>query len=362
MTTRAKAELKRAVHDAAATLRAPETERRVKQGLPYAVAAMAILTVVLLGLAAYYFVDGRLDAWRAQKASAPVAAPAPEPLPAPLAAEPEPAPPVVAEPEAGSLAAASVAVKRTRKRPVPVRGTTAPAPPTTGEVAITSVPEGALVQIDGQGDGSWRTPLVARSLSPGAHTITLTKPGYAAHAQAVPVEAGKRMAFAASLTELGATVAVTSSPPGAHILVDGKETGRLTPTKLVLPAGNHSFSLRRAGYFEYTSQAQLAAGQNAQVEAALKVMGNVDEVKTAGRFNKLLGRPKDMASLQIKTRPKGGRVVINGRTMEKNTPAEFFLPPGQYEVVVTVEGYQPLRKTVNLESASKTVVDQALQK
>ncbi len=365
---RARTELKRAVQGAAATLRAPQTEARVKKGLPYAVLAMAAMAVVLLALAAYYFIEGRVEAWRAQQpVSAPVAS-APEPQPAVPPPAAEEAPPVTfaeAEPEPEPPErAADIVVKRPAKKP-PVRKqpvTPASAVLTTGEVAISSLPDGAQVQVDGRGDPSWRTPLLARNLTPGAHTITLTMPGFAVQYQTVQVEAGKRTTFAASLTELGATVTVSSRPPGARIIVDGKDTGRVTPTKLVLEKGSHTFRLLRTGYFEFASDGQFVPGQNAEINAALKIMGNVDEIRTAGRITRFVGRPKDMASVQIATRPKGARVVINGREMDKSTPAEFFLPSGEYEVVVTATGYKPLRRVLTLDVASRVVIDESLQK
>ncbi len=359
---RAKEEIKRAAHEAAVTLRSPETELKVKKSLPYLAWGAAALAFVFLGLAAYYFIEGRVEAWHAQTAA--VTAPAPT-TPQPSATAVEAATEVPAaepEPEAGSLEAVAVAVKRTRRKAAPAAAPTSAALLTTGELAISSIPDGAAVQIDGRNDPGWRTPLVADRLSPGQHVVAVTKPGYEPHYETVQVEAGRRTTLAAGLKELGATVSVTSEPGGAAIFIDGKDTGRVTPTKFVIPKGIHTFSLRRLGFFEFTSEAQLVAGQTAQVVGELKLMGNVDDAKTFGKLSKFLSRPKEMARVQIKTQPKGARVVINGRTMDKATPAEFFLPAGHYELLVTAEGYKPLRKMLSLETSSRIVIDEGLQK
>ncbi len=358
---RATREFKRAAHEAAVRLRAPETEARVKKSLPYAAWAIAALAFLFLGLAGYYFIEGRVEAWREQRAATASPAAAPQPPPTSPAETPAETPVAEAEPEAGSLEAAAVAVRRARRDPVAASRVPAAAPLTTGEMAISSVPDGATVQIDGRSQPDWRTPFVAASVRPGTHTIALIKPGYEPRSETLRVEAGKRTTFAASLNELGVTVNVTSQPAGASIFVDGKDSGRVTPSRLALAKGVHRFALRRPGFFEYTSELVIS-GQTAQVNGSLKFMGNVEQAKTAGKLSKFLPFRKDMASLQIRTQPKGGRVVINGRTMDKSTPAEFFLPEGYYEIVITVNGYKPLRKMVGLQTSSKTVIDEALQK
>jgi hypothetical protein len=45
-----------------------------------------------------------------------------------------------------------------------------------------------------------------------------------------------------------ARVSLTSDPAGAEVLVDGKRSGRNTPTELPLPSGSKRLGLRKAGY------------------------------------------------------------------------------------------------------------------
>ena len=52
-------------------------------------------------------------------------------------------------------------------------------------------------------------------------------------------------------------VVVSSTPPGASILVDGADTGRTTPAKLALggfTGDDHMITIRKAGYLDETRQ------------------------------------------------------------------------------------------------------------
>ncbi len=365
-----KARAAAAVRVATSKLSAKETDKRLSALLARAVPVGAVLAGVLLILGIISFIQARMAARPAPSVPAPPAALAPapntaDPIPAPVAEEPATDESPTAEQEPQSIETPVAAVNRPEKRRTP-RPTSIPASLSvgTGAVAISSVPEGAQVQIDGHGDPNWRTPFVATTLTAGPHTVTVSKPGYVARTETVQIEALKRATLAVSLTEVTANIIVSSDPAGAAVLVDGKDTGKFTPARLALPTGKHSVTVRKPGYFDYSSEAQLTPGEAFQVTAPLRLMGDAQNIQTAGgRFNKLMTRqPKDMASLQVRTRPKGARIMINNRMMDKDTPAEFFLGQGHYEIVLTMPGYKPLRKVVAVEGPSKTVIDEMMEK
>ncbi|HMK29281.1 MAG TPA: serine/threonine-protein kinase, partial [Terriglobales bacterium] len=85
---------------------------------------------------------------------------------------------------------------------------------TTGEVAISSSPAGAQIQIDGRTDPSWVTPFTAAGLNGGPHSVTLSKSGYASQSQVVQVVAGGSSSLSLKLAELFATISFTSDPAG----------------------------------------------------------------------------------------------------------------------------------------------------
>lgn len=244
-------------------------------------------------------------------------------------------------------------------------GADTPAAPviTSGDLIINSAPEGAQVTIDGHTSPEWVTPYTAPGLNEGHHTVSLTKPGFVNETRAVQIIAGNQVSLNLPLTELKATAAISSDPPGAEILIDGKESGKLTPAQFFLDKGVHLIVVRKPGYFENETSAQLTPGQNFNFNPSLKVMGNVDDVRTAGKLKKVFGGAgKDMGSVSIKSSPKGARIVINGRMMDKTSPVEYILEPGNYEVTLTADGYKPLKRMITVEKGTRVLIDESMQK
>jgi hypothetical protein len=62
---------------------------------------------------------------------------------------------------------------------------------------------------------------------------------------------------------------VRSSPPGARILVDGAETGQLTPARLELQAGDHEVRLVRQGFGTAQRNVTVSQGQTMQFTETL---------------------------------------------------------------------------------------------
>ncbi len=66
------------------------------------------------------------------------------------------------------------------------------------------------------------------------------------------------------------SIRVTSAPPGAGILLNGKDTGAASDTTLInIPTGLHTLTLRLSGYDEYEQSVTVEAGRIAEVAATL---------------------------------------------------------------------------------------------
>ncbi len=65
------------------------------------------------------------------------------------------------------------------------------------------------------------------------------------------------------------TLALTSTPQGAAIAVDGDDTGAVTPAELPLPPGEHRIALSLEGYEPATSTAIILPGGRAETSAEL---------------------------------------------------------------------------------------------
>jgi PEGA domain len=294
-------------------------------------------------------------------ASEPAAQPTPAPVQtAPAQAEPEaqaPAEPVAEpEPEPTHVAAAARG-RNSRKKP-------APAPAIIpGQMAIDSTPQGAQVQVDGRTDPSWVTPFALTGLAAGMHTVTVTKAGYSTDTRTVNVASGSKAFVTSHLSQLMATLAVSSSPAGADVFIDGKNTGRVTPAQVSVDKGQHVVLVRKSGYIDQTTSAQFALGQTTNFSPTLQPLGNVDDIKTVGKMNKLFGGKdaQGMGTVNVKTQPKGAQVAVNQHMLDKDTPVNFILDPGNYVVDITLSGYVTVHKVISVDRGGKVVIDEVLQ-
>ncbi len=266
-------------------------------------------------------------------------------------------------------AAPNLNVRQVEKRAVNKRRAPAPAPVPVvipGQALIDSTPQGAQFQVDGKSDPSWVTPFTVAGLNPGKHIISVSKSGYSSDIRSVDVAAGSKSSLLLRLAPMNALVVVTSTPPGADIIIDAKPTGRVTPAQFAVEKGSHTIFLRKQGYLDETTVADLGPAQNFQYAPVLRALGNTEDMKTVGKFNKLFGRGGDstagMGSISIHTQPKGAQVAINNRVLEKLSPVDVMLSPGNYIVDVTLTGFKPIHKVVSVDKGSKVAIDEILER
>jgi len=272
----------------------------------------------------------------------------------------EPAP-VDPEPE--------VTVRQLDKRvPTGRKRVASPAPVAVvpGSVQIDSTPPGAQIQLDGRSDPSWITPFSLSGLSPGQHTVSVSKSGFSGDARTVEIASGSRTALALHLAPVNALMVVSSTPAGADVILDGKSTGRVTPVQFAVEKGAHTVALRKQGYLDETTSADLSAGQNFQFSPALRVLGNADDIRNVGKLKKMFGGGGDgaagMGSIGVRTQPKGAQIAVNQRMLDKTSPTEFLLGPGNYVVDITLTGFKPIHKVVSVDKGGKVAIDEILER
>jgi hypothetical protein len=233
-----------------------------------------------------------------------------------------------------------------------------------GQLTINSTPEGAEVRLDGRSDPSWITPFNLAGLAPGQHSVVVARAGYASESRSIDVASGSKSFLVVQLAALTATVAVSSEPAGAQIFVDGKDTGKITPAQFgVDKPGAHTFLVRKQGFLEETSTATLQPGQTFRFAPTLKALGSTDEIKIGGgKFKKLFGGgdTAGMGTVSIKTQPKGAQVAVNNRIVDKFSPVDFYLNPGTYVIDITMSGYKPIHRVIEVQKGSKVAMDESL--
>lgn len=236
--------------------------------------------------------------------------------------------------------------------------------PSIGEMLISSAPAGAMVEIEGRPEQSGRTPLDVGSLIPGVYKVTLRKNGYAPEARQIEVSAGKRASLEVELNPTQGFVTIAGTPAGAHILVNGRDTGKLTPAELLLDPATQHISVHKEGYLDAQTDLNVVAGETFSYAPDLKVAGRTDDIKTVGGgFLKIFGRGgpgHGAGQIDIKTEPKGAQIIINGATFAKSTPVVLQVEAGNYDITLQKPGYQPVHKIVTISGEEKLRIDAIL--
>jgi hypothetical protein len=235
-----------------------------------------------------------------------------------------------------------------------------------GQLTINSTPAGAAVAVDGRNDPSWVTPFNLAGMAPGQHSVTVSRPGYSSETRTIDVASNSKLFLVVQLAQLTATVAVSSEPAGAAVFLDGRDTGRVTPAQIpVDKPGSHTVLVRKQGYLEETTTANLQAGQSFRFAPTLRALGTTDDIKVGGKFKKLFGGGGDtagMGSVTIKTQPKGAQIAVNNRMLDKGSPVEFFLNPGNYVVDITLSGFKNIHRVITVDKGGKAVIDENMQR
>ncbi|HEY6270512.1 MAG TPA: PEGA domain-containing protein [Terriglobales bacterium] len=309
---------------------------------------IGIVVGSLLGVALLAFIFQRKPAQIAEPT--PEATPAPVRQSAPVAVVPtQPAPVEEVAPVAEPAPIENPEPRTTHdRRSRTIRAARAvPPPPSSlavanGQVSISATPPDATVVVEGQGQ-SLRTP-VTMPLAPGTYKISISRSGYATDTRNVQVASGMRTIIDVRLAAVQGSLNVAGSPIGASVWIDGRDTGKLTPAGFMLDPAVHHVLVRKAGYLEAGSDIQLAAGQTVGYSPSLMVAGRTDNIKImGGGVGKIFGgtgSSQGRARIEIKSEPKGAQVVINGTPLQKTTPVEIQLEPGNYDITIEKDGYQ----------------------
>ncbi|HXW99648.1 MAG TPA: PEGA domain-containing protein, partial [Candidatus Acidoferrales bacterium] len=175
---------------------------------------------------------------------------------------------------------------------------------------------------------------------------------------------GNRATVVIHLAQLMATLVVKSDPPGANIYIDGRDMGAKTPAQVSVDKGQHVVLVRKMGYIDETASMQFALGQTFNFSPTLRELANVDNIRTVGKMSKLFGGKgveAGQAKVTIHTQPKGAQVAINQHVLDKNSPVDVALDPGNYVVDITLTGYAPIHKVITVEKGGRIVIDEAMQ-
>jgi serine/threonine protein kinase len=239
---------------------------------------------------------------------------------------------------------------------------TAAAAPTLGELMVSSIPPGAVVEVEGYSQ-KWKTPQVFSAIPLGTYKVTVSLAGYSTETRSVTVVAGNRAATEVKLNATKGILSVGGTPAGAKVMIDGQEAAKLTPAEFLLEPGPHKIVVRKDGFLDAESTIQLTAGQPVSFSPGLNVAGRTDNIKSVGGgLSKIFGGNNNsgMARIEIHTQPKGARILINGMPFAKTTPVEIQVEPGNYNITLQKDGYKPVQKSVSVSLGDKLKLNETL--
>jgi hypothetical protein len=167
------------------------------------------------------------------------------------------------------------------------------------------------------------------------------------------------------MTAVKAFVTVASKPAGAQILINGKDTGKLTPIEFLVEPGTQSIVVRKPGFLDATTDLKLVAGQAVNYAPSLMAAGRTDNIKLVGSggVGKLFGNngsASGMAQIDIKTEPKGAQVIVNGTPLQKTTPLAIQVEAGNYDITIQKDGFKPIHENAIVGVDDRIKIDRSL--
>jgi len=205
-----------------------------------------------------------------------------------------------------------------------------------GSLNVTSTPAGAAVFVDGVDTGEVTNATLA-DLGVGEHEITLKLDGYRDAAANVTIRSDETASLHLDLVEAAGSIAVSSSPAGASILLDGAATGQTTNTTLEnVPAGEHIITITKGGYMDATATVTVVYNQTATVTLVLT---------------------EPMGSILVTSSPDGAAIFLDGVDTGEVTNALLeHIPVGEHEIALKLDGYLDAVTTVTVAGGETATV------
>ncbi len=206
----------------------------------------------------------------------------------------------------------------------------------TGRLEIRSIPEGAMIQIDGLNQDR-KTPARFDSLRPGRYLVSLHLPGFQVWRKAVTIEQERTAMLSAALVAATAQPVVTNvrlriiSRPPSEIYLDGVSVGKPVTGMVTVPVapGPHELQFRLASH-PAISRRIVVKSEETQ-EFAIDLLGEIS-----------------LQAFDEAGDPVFGVVFLNGQQVEwKPDGSRHHVLIGDYEITVKSFGFvmaEPAKK------------------
>lgn len=195
----------------------------------------------------------------------------------------------------------------------------------TESIFIATRPSGAAISLDGQHAGY--SPLTIPDISHGSHHLICSMADYLTVDKYINVPPDVKFDF---FLDLAPRLTITSSPPGAAILIDGNYKG-ITPYSITfISDGNYKIETNLKGYENQTNTIRLPNTSTI----------HFDLVKQSDPSQKKY-------PLSITTTPSGADIFLDRQQIGKS-PQKIFLLNGFYNLRCSLVGYDDFVQQVKI--------------
>jgi hypothetical protein len=201
-----------------------------------------------------------------------------------------------------------------------------------GSISVTSDPSGATAVLDG--GSSQTTPCTFTGVSPGSHTIYVSKSGYTSISKAVTVSGGSTTQVSVTLNKVApetGTIYVVSTPQGANAYVDGVYYGITPALASGLAPGNHQVRISLSGFQEWVGTVYVTSGATVTVTQTLRVgtpTPTQSPTQTSGT-----------GSVAVSSNPSGAQVFMDNMYQGITPLTIASVQPGTHSFLIKLAGY-----------------------
>jgi hypothetical protein len=169
------------------------------------------------------------------------------------------------------------------------------------------------------------------------------KDGYQSVQTALQVKRDVAQDQKIKLESLVKGIYIFTQPPGADVFINGAKQSGQTPVTLPLAPGQYNLVLRLSGYEAYAGGIQVKDNIQTQLSVTLTE-------KSASR----------VAWAQVTSIPKGAEIIVDGVSTGQFTPARIQIPSGLRTIILRLNGYQQVKRSVQVSEGGTVPIDETL--
>jgi hypothetical protein len=221
--------------------------------------------------------------------------------------------------------------------PQPGRGAIHVVTDLVGATAILRGPAGHILN-------QCQAPCSFNDLTPQRYSLEVQKEGYQSMQTALQVKPGQVIDQKATLESIAKGLYLSSKPAGAEVFINGAKQSGQTPVTLPLAPGQYNLVVRMPGYDAYAGSVQVKDNIQTQLDVSLKEKTN-----------------SHVAWAEVDSTPKGAEIFVDGNSTGQKTPARVQIPAGIHTLMVKLDGYQLMRRTVEASEGGTVTQNMALK-